>query len=381
MSEEEVDPTRPLCTEPEQIIGLSGRPGIGKSTLASQAARWLWREKKLRTRLLLTDAGSFSPYAQGIEKGYIDHISADAWDNYPPHVLFKLLAEGWWPEDPKTPNSRLIPGYTELRLCTKCGGDSGSRGAAQTAKCASCGEAFPAGTRLPISRKLTSLAGIGMLIGEGLTKVGDMLLSCNRESRPGDRFYVAGSVQYQELARKANDAMKKQSPTEKDGLVLKEAREAEEAGYLSLAKGGAQDHWLKADGDLQLIIHASKKIPVPYVIWTFHEGRWEESTDKTNPNAPKKLLGLGPVTPVMKRMAILPGWFSIFGRVCKVGEERMLMMEEHQGPEDPSGKVKWVGKINTVGAPSKLKLEDALKVNNFANLMKMVEEAKGRDLP
>lgn len=379
----EVDPTIPLVTEPSNIIGLMGPPGVGKTTLIQQATKYWWDEHGLKSRVIGADAGSYNPYRQGIEKGYISYLSADAWDKVPANVLYQRLMEGHWPEDPQTPNSVLRPGFETLRICPFCSKDSGARGAAYITKCGTCGKDLPPGRALAVQRKLTSLAGTGLLAMEGMTKVGATLLNASRKARPGDKFYVAGDdPEGQKIAAKANDGLKKgvNDRTKEENEAIKVASNLETLGELSLASSAEMGHYMKADQDLVDIIHAAKRVPVPMVIMTFHEGAWEEKIDKTKTISNMELRGLGPVTPVMKRMKLIPGWFSIFGRVViNDNNTRELIMEEHFGKE--STRVKWVGKTNIIGAPKRLTLGDPTKVNSFKILMAEIKKAQERELP
>lgn len=372
----------PLVASP-RMIGFYSAHGVGKTTLAVQGARWTWKEKKLRTRVMSLDPGSFEQYQQGIAQGYIDYMPADAWNNYAPDVLFSRVAEGWWPEDVSTPNSKLVPGYESLRICPACGGDSGSRGHAHLAQCASCKKALP--SALPVTRRLTGLKGVGLFIAEGITKVGDTLLEAARQSRPGDRFYVSNDPAQQDLVRLANEALKKRNPDEQkadEKAALLEVKKRAETGEFSLAITAEQGHYFKAGQDLIKVLAASHRIPVPNVIWTAHEGRWEESLDKNNQNSPRKLMGLGPAMVPAKAMMSALRDFVVFGRVT-VDEtgKRFLQLDKHKGAE--SSTVAWQAKCNVLGArlPKALELPDPTKGNGFQVLIEALEKAREVELP
>lgn len=371
----------PLTSRP-RLLGWYARHGVGKSVLAAQAARWFHKEKGLRTRVVSLDPGSHDQYQDGISKGYVDYLPADGWTNFPPNVLYQRLAEGHWPEDPSVPGSPILPGYEQLRLCKKCGKDSGSRGAAHASKCQSCGVEFAAGQRLPVTRNLTSLEGVGLLIIEGITKVGDSLLEACRQSRPGDRFWVAASAEGQEIARAANDALKKKDNKDRskeEQAAVKVAEEAASRGELSLATTAEMGHYFKAGQDLIATLAASNRIPIPMVIWTAHEGRWEEKLDKTNPNSPLKLLGLGPQMVPAKNMRSGLRDFVLFGHLTvEEGGKRVMWLQPHKAAGE---NMPWEAKANIVGLPPKVELPDPQKANGFGELMRLIEKAGEVELP
>lgn len=367
----------PLVARP-RMFGWHGVHGAGKSVLAAQAAEWFWETRQLKTRVVSYDAGSAEQYDKGVAAGYIDYLAADGWTSHAPDVFLTRIAEGAWPESSQIPNSQLMPGYEEVRLCTKCGKDSGSRGHAHLARCAACGFAFPAGRPLSLTRNLTGLEGIGLQVFEGLSTVSAVLLEAQRQSRPGDKFYYGGDAEAQKVARVANEGLKKKdpatrTPAEREALV--EAARLEEAGVLGLASSAEMGHYFKAGQDIQKILKASNRCPIPMVIWTAHSGRWEESTDKTNPNAPRRLMGLGPaLVPAKGMMQALPD-FVLFGHVVtEGGGQRVLHLDRHKGPE--SGTVLWEAKCNIVGMPKLFPLPDPTKANGFAALMVQIEKAK-----
>jgi hypothetical protein len=362
------------------MLGFYSKHGVGKSSLAAAAARDLWRKHGWKTQVVSIDPGSRAAYERGEAEGYIEYFSADNWTNYAFDVLWTRLGEGAWPVDTKAPGSPLVKGILSIRLCPKCGKDTGAPPHSHVMACKSCNARFPPGTSIPETRLLAPhLVGVGLRVYEGITKVGEGLLEACRQAAPtGDKFYVGGTQEDVGMLRLANEALRlREKATQEQTAALVEVKKGEAEGRFSMALTPDQGHYFKAGKDVEKILGASQRLPIPMVIWTAHEGRWEVSTDKTNRNAPMKLMGLGPGILPAKAMQTALRDFVLFGRITVEDGKRVLYLSQHPG----EGNIKWESKCNIPGMPAKVILPDLFEANGFGLLMEEMEKARARVMP
>lgn len=262
--------------------------GIGKSTRAAEAAEWIWKKTGLGARVVNADGGGTESAFSGlIAKGAAEVWDIDTWSEASIFQVLDLASKGWWPEDTKVPNSRLVAPYTESRKCPKCGADSGATGFQMPAKCAACGVAFGAGVLLPVQRNASpGMAGVGSFIFEGLTAFGELLLRRLRTIDSGGGNSV----------------------TDKD---------------FKISSPGMQ-HYGAAQSYIAQFVSNSRQIGVPLVVWTALELR---SDDDGKPL-------YGPAGPGKKLTATCIPWFTDVIHLDAVAKkEKQQVVKDSEGKE------------------------------------------------
>jgi len=245
--------------------------GIGKSTRAAEAARWLWRKTGLTTRVVNADGGGTeSAFAGLVSKGAAEIFDIDTWNEASIFQVLDFASKGWWPEDTKIPNSKLVPPYREWRKCSSCGGDCGATGFQMPAKCAVCGVAFGAGVLLPVQRTPNpGMEKVGAFVFEGLTAFGELLLR---------RLRTIDSGGGNSITDKAGEGKEKEFKISSPGM----------------------QHYGAAQSYIAQFVSNSRQIGVPLVIWTALELR---SDDDGKPL-------YGPAGPGKKLTATCIPWFT-----------------------------------------------------------------------
>jgi len=245
--------------------------GIGKSTRAAEAARWLWKKTGLTTRVVNADGGGTeSAFAGLVSKGAAELWDLDTWNEASIFQVLDFASKGWWPEDTKVPNSRLLPPYMEWRQCPKCKEDAGGTGFQSPGKCAACGVAFGAGVLLPVQRKPDlNMEKVGCVVFEGLTAFGELLLR---------RLRTIDSGGGNSITDKAGEGKEKEFKISSPGM----------------------QHYGAAQSYIAQFVSNSRQIGVPLVIWTALELR---SDDDGKPL-------YGPAGPGKKLTATCIPWFT-----------------------------------------------------------------------
>lgn len=262
--------------------------GIGKSTRAAEAALWLWKKEGLKTRVVNADGGGTeSAFGALIEEGIAELWDIDTWNDASIFQVLDFASKGWWPEDTKTPNSRLVPPYLIWRKCPTCGEDAGATDFQMPKKCGSCGVAFGAGVLLPIQRSPNAGMGeVGCFVFEGLTAFGELLL---RRLRTVD----AGGGN---------------SITDKD---------------FKISSPGMQ-HYGAAQSYLAQFVSNSRQIGVPLVLWTALELRSDEDG--------KPLYG--PAGPGKKLTVTCIPWFTDVLHLDAVAKrDKGMVVKDRDGKE------------------------------------------------
>lgn len=193
----------------------------------------------------------------------VEYWPIDQWDEKSIFYTLDMATKGYWPEDPKTPNSPLVAPTREWKPCPTCKGDSGAKGLTMVSKCAACNVQFAAGQVLPIRRDpVGAFAQVGMVAFEGLTSFGDLLLRRLRKVDPtGGRSIQDGEYKISSLG---------------------------------------MQHYGDAQNYIQQYVANVRLIPVPLVIWTALELR---SDDDGKPI-------YGPALPGKKLTSLCIPWFT-----------------------------------------------------------------------
>jgi len=217
---------------PLQTILFYGKGGIGKSTLIAQAAAYIHKTTGKKTRVVNADGGG----TQGALEGLVEEGIVEIWNiDLEEQGIFAALnaaTKGYWPTDPSTPNSVVLPPVKVWRKCIFCGGISGAKALTMVKNCEACKKEFPSGTLLPIEYELINgIEQIGAYAFEGMTSLGEILLN---------RF----------------------KDIDKSGL----ANAINDGGY-TVAQVGMQ-HYLLAQNTLMQGFQNMRQIPVDIVMWT-----------------------------------------------------------------------------------------------------------------
>lgn len=232
-----------------------GAGGMGKSTNAARAAAFVWKELGLKARVVNSDGGgtesAFSPL---IAAGAAEVWHIDQWDEKALFSNLELATQGYWPEDPSSPGSPLLPPTRDWKPCIYCGEDSGAKGLGMIGACASCKKPFPPGTYLKQKRdKINGFEGVGTCVFEGVSSFGDLLLRRLKKIDPGGGNSLS------------EENFKISSP--------------------------GQAHYGMAQSYLGQFISNSRRIPVPLVFWTALEIRGnEDGSPLYGPKGPGKAL-------------------------------------------------------------------------------------------
>lgn len=181
-----------MTKTPSHNILCYGAGGMGKSTRLAETAAHFWKTQGKKTRVIGADGGGTTSALQILmDKGIVAYWPIDQWEEKSIFYYLDMATKGWWPEDPGTPNSPLLPGIREWKECPSCNGESGAKGLTMVQKCQACGVQFPAGAVLPIRREpangLEEVACIGF---EGLTSFGDLLLRRLRKVDPSGGHFL-----------------------------------------------------------------------------------------------------------------------------------------------------------------------------------------------
>jgi hypothetical protein len=91
-----------------------GRSGSGKTTWCMQLAEAIYEKHGLKTRWLIGDGGFETVEAAGlVDAGIVEPFHYTIRNN--PLQTTQFICEGYWPEDPLDPKSRMVaPNYDEL---------------------------------------------------------------------------------------------------------------------------------------------------------------------------------------------------------------------------------------------------------------------------
>lgn len=157
---------------------IYGAGATGKSTCLAQAATYVWKNLKKKTRVVNADGGGTrSAFQHLIDAGVAEVWDIDLWDASGIFSTLDLATKGWWPHDTEIPNSPLLTSVREWRQCPGCEEDTGATSFAMVPKCQKCGMGFGAGQVLPVRRDLINGAEeVGLWAFEGLTAFGELML-------------------------------------------------------------------------------------------------------------------------------------------------------------------------------------------------------------
>ena len=152
--------------------------GAGKSTLAAQVAAHVWRTMGKCTRVVNADGGGTSSAFQALaELGAAEIWDIDLWNEGSLFQTLDFATKGYWPIDPTTPNTTLMPPTRDWKPCPECKENTGAGLFGMVQKCGSCGVVFPPGTLLPLRRDpINGMEDVGCYVFEGLTAFGELLL-------------------------------------------------------------------------------------------------------------------------------------------------------------------------------------------------------------
>jgi len=239
---------------------------MGKTTMAVQAATHVWKTLGKKTRVVNADGGGTREGFSGlIEEGIASVWDVDTWDDRSIFENIELATKGYWPEDPATPNSRLLEPTRDWRECPTCLKDSGGKSLTMPPKCASCGVAFAAGQLLPVRRELTNgMQDIGLVVFEGMTSFGERFLDRLKKIDSGGGNSI-------------NDPL----------------------GQYKISNSG-QAHYLMAQRAISSAVTNVRQIPVDMVLWTALEIRADDDG--------KPLYG--PQGPGKKLTSLCIPWFT-----------------------------------------------------------------------
>lgn len=241
-------------------ILLYGAGGIGKTSRAVEAAAYIYKTKGLKTRVVCADGGGSERAFDGlVEAGVAEVWSIDQWEDRGIFSILDQATKGYWPADLSNTASPLLPPVRVVKPCPHCGNDSGAKGFAMVAKCASCHTAFAAGQQIAaVSELVNGAQDVGLVVFEGMTSFGEMLLRALRKLNPeGGRFI----------------------------------EEKGEGGDSFKIAGGGKQHYLDAQNYLAQFVANCRKVPVDTVVWTALEVRGDdEGKPLYGPKGPGKAL-------------------------------------------------------------------------------------------
>ncbi len=290
---------------PRNILAY-GQGGMGKSTLAARAAAYLWKTEGLRARVVNADGGgtesAFSPL---IAAGAAEVWHIDQWDE---KALFSNLdqaTQGFWPADPLTPGSPLLPPTRDWKPCPFCAADSGGKGLGMVATCATCGKPFPPGTFLKQKRELINGAEqVGIYVFEGISRFGELLLQRLKKIDPSGGNSIS------------EENFKISSP--------------------------GQAHYLMAQSYMGQFVGNTRRIPVPLTFWTALEMRSDEDGKPIyGPKGPGKALTAAMI-PWFTDVLHIDGFQKKLNGVTQKDKdgvevlERRMFIAPHFPPDNPS---------------------------------------------
>ncbi len=247
---------------PEHILLFYASGGAGKSTLIAHLAAYVWKKYGKKTRVVGADGGGTKPFQILIEKGIVEYWPIDLWDK-DIWTTFDLATKGWWPENLKVPNSKLLPPYKEHMLCPHC-----HKRTQSVAQCSACHKAIPAGAL--VEKELEPLNGFGDVGAYGF------------ESIAAWSFLVMDRLR---TVAKAEDS-----------FAIKDDDSTQ------LIKQSAQNHYGIAQNYIQKWVGNSRRLPVWAVAWTTLELRGGDD------GYGKPVYG--PALPGKKLTALCTPWFT-----------------------------------------------------------------------
>jgi hypothetical protein len=235
-------------------ILIYGAGGTGKSTLIADAAAYVHKTTGKRTRVIGADGGG-TEAALAPLGDVAAYWPIDLWEEHGSVFgTMEKACKGWWPEDPASPGSTLLPPTEVTRPCPSCGVHSGAGALGGIAACVACKKPIPAGHLLrTVVRPINGMEDVGLVAFEGLTAFGELLMRRLRQKNPeGGRFQ-------------------------------------EDEGY-KIAGSGVQ-HYGDAQNYLTQFQSFTRQIGVPIVIWTALEIRSDEENKPIyGPKLPGKAL-------------------------------------------------------------------------------------------
>src|SRR5258706_6770925 len=154
---------------PRRVICIYAAGGIGKSTFLSKIIAHIHKTTGKRGRVVNADGGGTSESLDALIEANIAEVwDIDRWDEKSIFYSLDMATKGWWPEDVKEPNSKLLPPRKEWKECPSCKEDSGARGFTMVTECESCGTPFASGTLLKgKSESINGMENIGWVGLEG----------------------------------------------------------------------------------------------------------------------------------------------------------------------------------------------------------------------
>ena len=278
---------------PANVMMVYAQGGMGKSTLGAQLAAWVYKSTGKKTRVVNADGGGTrNAHAYLIEKGISEVWDIDQWDEKSIFLTLDLASKGWWPEDPREPNSPLLPPFTKWKECPSCSKDVGAKGYALPPRCVSCGTTLAAGM---FCRTRTTYANgfdaVGAEIFEGFTSFGEALLRRLRTINP------------------------------EGGRVIDD-KGGDGSSFKISAPG--QQHYGDAQAYLGQYVANSKTIPTGLVLWTALENRGEEDGKQI----------YGPKGPGQALTATCIPWFTDVIHLDGVAKtEKGLVVKDANGQE------------------------------------------------
>lgn len=205
--------------------------------------------------MVTADGGGEKAYEPLVEAGIVEIWPIDSFNEASIFTNLDFATKGWWPFDPTTPDSILLPPVRMWRPCPFCNEDSGSTGNAQVGACAKCKRPFPQGTRLErCVEAINGFENVGAYVFEGATSFGNAMLNRLRKVDPGGGRQV------------------------KDGEFT--------------ISGLGKQHYGDAQNYAGIQVANTHTIPVPIVLWTALELRGvdEENKPAYGPAFPGKAL-------------------------------------------------------------------------------------------
>src|SRR6266851_4108904 len=98
--------TRTISLGPKSDL-VFGRTGSTKTSQVGHLAEYIEEKYGQKTRLLSADPGGWMPINHLVDAGVVEPFHLTLMNKYPLETITRI-AQGYWPENPADPNSKLL---------------------------------------------------------------------------------------------------------------------------------------------------------------------------------------------------------------------------------------------------------------------------------